>query len=139
MDGTRLVITEPIELTNNFDKGVLQVWTTIYGDTALVLAFVIHSPDMIPLVKGDEINLLNTDGDSIALNIFQDPVQAKSSTKKLTCLAVLSPENITILENSIITKIQFQGERYQQEGIIKKKKSTEAIGKLIACVTEYLN
>ncbi|MCK5506836.1 MAG: hypothetical protein KAJ10_16845, partial [Thermodesulfovibrionia bacterium] len=50
MDGTRLVITEPIELTNNFDKGTLQAWTTIYGDTALILSFVIISSDEIPLI-----------------------------------------------------------------------------------------
>jgi hypothetical protein len=138
MDGTRLVITEPIELTNNFENGTLEAWTTIYGDTALVLAFVIHSPDMIPLVKGDEIILLNADGEAITLNIYQDPVKAQSNAMKLTCLTVLSPENIAALENSIITKIQFQGEQYQQEGIIKKKKSTEAIGKLIGCIKKYL-
>ncbi len=138
MDGTRLVITEPVELTSNFNKEPLQAWTTIYGDTALVLALVILSPDDIPLKKGDKVSLLTSENDSIVLKIFQDPVLATSTPKKLTCLIVLSPENIVSIEENTVTKVLIEGEDYQQEGGVKKRES-EALTNLIVCVKEYLN
>lgn len=138
MDGTRLVITEPVDLIKDFANGVLQVWTTIYGDTALVLAFVFIDTDEIELSKGDQISLFTKDEVAINLEIFQQPVKTSSTPIKTTCLTLVNPENIVTLEKAQITKIQFTGEKYRKEGIIKKKKSIEAIGTLVDCVKEYM-
>jgi hypothetical protein len=138
MDGTRLVITEPIDIVRDIDNGVLQAWTTIYGDTALVLAFVFITPNEIELSKGDQITLFTADEEIINLEIFQEPVKTTSTPKKLTCLTVVNSRNIASLEHALVNKIQLTGENYRKEGIIKKKKSTEAIGKLVSCVKEYL-
>lgn len=138
MDGTRLVITEPIEIKNNFDRGPLEAWTTIYGDTALVLAFVLISPKDIPLSKGDVIELMSSEEKSVSLEIFQDPVLANTSPKKLTCLTILSEEDILSLENSKINQVFIKGMDYQHDETINKEKSREAIGKLISCVKKYL-
>jgi len=137
MDGTRLVITEPVELTGNFGKGALEAWTTVNGDTAIILAFVIYSPEDIPLVKGDKVSLIIGEESSIDFEIYQDPVQSTSTPKKLTCLVFLSPEEISALESKLITGIRFSGETYQHEGKIKKK-NYGSIATLIRCVREYL-
>lgn len=138
MDGTRLVITEPIDLVKNFKNSSLQTWTTIYGDTALVLAFVITSAEEMPVQIGDEISLNAKDGKTINLEIYQNPVQSKSDPKKFTCLTIINNENIGILENSIIKDVVFTGSSYKQEFSIRNKKAAGAIARLIVCVKDYL-
>ena len=137
MDGTRLVITEPIDVSANFAKGTLQAWTTIYGDTALVLAFVIIDPYEIPIKKGDEVRLIIAETDSFVLQIFQDPVLATSTPKKLTCLIALSADDIAHLEKNTVTNVLFEGVGYREEGKVKKKNAEEMLN-LIVCTKKYL-
>lgn len=138
MDGTRLVITEPVNLVKDFKNSSLQSWSTIYGDTALVLAFVLTSTEEIPVEIGDEIRLNTKDEETISLEIYQNPVKSKSDPLKLTCLTIINNENVEVLENSIIKGVVFKGSSYEQEFSIENKKATRAIARLIACVKDYL-
>ncbi len=140
MDGTRLVITKPLILSNDFGAGSVDVWSTIYGDTSLVISFVFNVKENFPLKKGDSI-LVNLDTDEIiGLKVLQKPViKTENKNKSLTALTIVNKKAIESFQNHPANKIKIHFDTATIEGTIKKKKQALAIQTVINCVIEYLH
>ncbi len=139
MDGTHLVITEPLFLSTNFGKGSVKVWSTIYGDTSLVVAFVLKSKKELILTRADSILIHIETGEVIVLELMQDPViKQDGSSKSLTALTRIDKPDIEKFQNYAVNKITLDSGDTKIEGTPKKKKQPLAIQRAINCVLEYL-
>ncbi len=139
MDGKRLVITEPLTLVSKYGEGSVDVWSTIYGDTSLMIAFVIRSKQELALIKGDSINITLDTGDQIILNVMQDAVSKETDqTYSLTALTRIDDLLIEKFQNQIIEKVAIDYGDSITEGSPQNKKQAVAIRNIVNCVVEYL-
>ncbi len=140
MDGTRLVITKPLNLSNDFGAGSVDVWSTIYGDTSLVISFVFNVRDNFPLKKGDSIRISLDTGEIIGLKVLQKPViKTENKNKSLTALTRINKQTIEAFQSHATNGIMIHFNTTTIEGTSKKKKQSLAIQTVINCVIEYLH
>jgi len=138
MDGTRLIITKPIIVASQETTGKLEIWSTLYGDSAVVLAFVVYPKRSLSVSKGDSI-LVTLDNDTkVCLTIHQDAVAMGNEIMKLTILSMLNPENRRMLESHLVKGLIISTSQGELLFNTKKKKQANAVAYLIGCVKEYL-
>lgn len=139
MDGTRLVITEPLDFSQQKKNEGLKIWSTVYGDTAVVLAFVVSSQNSLSVFEGDKLVLIQADSSKVYLSVFQDAMGTGDKVKSLTILALLNSENLLKLEQLPISTISVTTTNTRLTYTARKEKQTMAIAKLIGCVKDYLS
>ena len=139
MDGTRLIITEPLVFSPGKKNEGLKIWSTVYGDSAVVLAFVISSQNLISVTKGDSLILTQSDDSKVYLQVYQDATGIGEKVKTLTVLTLLCSENLMKLEQQPTQTVSFTTINEKLTYTAGKKKQTEAIAKLIHCVKNYLS
>jgi len=139
MDGTRLIITEPLILSNNLDDGTVNVWSTIYGDTALIVAFVIELKEDVLLYKGDSI-LTRLDSDEIVgLELIQNSsIKENEKGKILTVLTEADKSDIKLYQSHKVSELMVRTENMELKGSTAKKDQSIAIRTVINCVVRYL-
>jgi hypothetical protein len=140
MDNSRLIITEPRSLCENFGDGDVNVWSTIYGDTSLVLAFVFESNEnLLPLNKGDSI-FVRLDNDEVQSFILKQNAVEKVEGKKnlLTALTIVDNDAIGILQKHLVEEIKVNFGEKSINGLVEKKDEPEAIRTVINCVVRHL-
>ncbi|MBN2522787.1 MAG: hypothetical protein JXB24_05910 [Bacteroidales bacterium] len=139
MDGTRLVITKPLNLSKDFGAGSVDVWSTIYGDTSLVISFVFNVKENFPLKKGDSILVILDTDEIISLKVLQKPViKTENKNKSLTALTIVNKQAIELFQSHPANRIKIYFDTSTIEGTSKKKKQALAIQTVINCVIEYL-
>ncbi|MGD2034833.1 MAG: hypothetical protein PVF73_07245 [Bacteroidales bacterium] len=140
MDSSRLVITEPVNLSKDFGVGSVDVWSTIYGDTSLVLAFVFNVKENFPVKQGDRIYINFMDGEEMVLEIFQKPVlKSEGKEKLLTTLTSVEGSALEALRNQQVRGISVHFGNAVVGGTTLKKNQTTAIQTTVNCVIEYLH
>ena len=139
MDGTRLVITEPVIFSNQKNGENMEIWSTIYGDTAVVLAFVVYSDSNISVSKGDTLNVTPEDNPPVYLLVHQDASAMGGEMKKLTVLTVPDQNQLQRLERFPAYKISVNTSQGIKFFSTKKKKKANTIRYLVGCVKSYLN
>jgi hypothetical protein len=138
MDGSRLVITLPSVLSGNFNEGFLEVWSTIKGDTSLVLAFVVNSNLPLKVSSGDSITLELENNERVYLSILQDASSAGNDLKKLTAMTLANAADIKRLESNLVKHIKIPSNLGNLEGNPGNKRQAAAIRTVSGCVKVYL-
>ncbi len=138
MDDTRLVITEPLDFSSQAKNEGLKIWATVYGDTAVVLAFVVTTNNSLSVSKGDSIILTRTDNLKIYLSAHQDAATLGNETKTLTVLTILDMENLRRSELQPVSEISILTLRDKLSYTAENRKQAAAIVNLINCVKTYL-
>ena len=139
MDGSRLIITEPLSLSENFGDGAVKVWSTIYGDTSLVVAFVIQMNEKYSLNKGDSILIRLDNDDSIGLVLFQNSVVKNDGKNNLiTALTEVDKDAIEKFQKRGISEIMIDFGDKKVSGSTEKKGESFALRTVINCVVRYL-
>ncbi len=137
MDGSRLIITEPVVFSSQRKTGNMEIWSTIYGDTVVVLAFIIYPQHTIEVSKGDSL-VITLDNNIVYLTIHQDAITMGKEEKKLTILSLLNKQNMEKLESFPSNTISISTSEGKISYLAKKKKQTKVISYLIDCVKDYL-
>lgn len=139
MDGTRLIITEPLLLSSNFDDGNIEVWSTIYGDTALIVAFVIEINKDVHLNKGDSILTRLENDEIVGLKLIQNSaIKENEEGKVLTVLTEADKRDIELYQTSKVSEIIVSAGDMEMKGSTIKKDQSIAIRTIINCVVRYL-
>ncbi len=138
MDGTRLVITEPVIYSNQKDCGNMEIWSTVYSDTAVVLAYVIYFDSTISVSQGDTLTVALEDKSPVYLLIHQNAAAIGSEMKKLTILTVPDHNQLQQLERYPAYKISVNTSQGMKSFSTKKKKKANTIRYLVGCVKSYL-
>ena len=102
LDGTRLVITEPLDFSPVKKNEGMKIWSTVYGDTAVVLAFVITSQNSLSVSKGDSLVLTQSENSQVFLSVLQNATGIGNEVKTLTVLTLLNSENLMKLEDHLL-------------------------------------
>ncbi len=139
MDGTRLVITEPLDYSAQTISERLKIWATVYGDTAVVLAFVVTTNNSLSVSKGDSIILTRKDNSKVYLSAHQDAATLGNETKTLTVLTLLDLENLQRLELQPVSELSISTSGDKLLYIAENRKQAATIVNLINCVKTYLN
>ena len=139
MEGTRLIITEPQSLSSKFENGTVKVWSTISGDTSLIVAFVIELKEEFLLNKGDSI-LARLDNDEIVgLVLMQNSVMKDNGkSKSLTAVTAVDKDAIEKFQSHLMTEIMIDFGENRKKGFTNKKGESKAIRTIINCVVRYL-
>jgi hypothetical protein len=138
MNGSRLVITVPYTLSANFKLGRLEVWSTLYGDTAVTLAFVVHTNLQLSVSRGDSIKLTLENAQRADLPILQDASSTAGSAGKLTIMTVVGKEYLDKLMDNLVQHIILPVNLGNLEGSPVNKKQSAAIRNVLGCVKIYL-
>jgi len=139
MDDTRLVITEPLSLSENFGDGAVKVWSTIYGDTSLVVAFVIQMNEKYTLDKDDSILVRLENDDILGLVLFQNSVMKNEGKNNvITALTEIDKDAIEIFQKHEISEIIIDFGENKVSGSTDKKGESVALRTVINCVVRYL-
>ena len=138
LDGTRLVITEPLDFSPVKKNEGMKIWSTVYGDTAVVLAFVITSQNSLSVSKGDSLVLTQPDNSKVFLQVLQNAKSTGNEVKILTVLTLLNSENLMKLEQQYVNTISVTTANTKLSYTARKKKQAMAIGQLLGCVKSYL-
>ncbi len=139
MDGTHLIITEPLILSNNFDDGTVKVWSTIYGDTALVVAFVIELKEDVLLNKGDSIFTRLDNDEIVGLELIQNSsIKENENGKILTVLTEADKSVIKLYQSHKVSELLVRSGDMELKGSTTKKDQPVAIRTIINCVVRYL-
>lgn len=133
-DGSHLVITEPVTLTKNFDEGTLEVYTSLYADTAVMLSFVLYPGSEISLDASDMIILTLEDGTTVELNMHKQPVMVEKPSKKVTCNVLLCGEKVSMLKSSVVSSVGFRHNETLITAPVDRKKAQDAIAGKISCI-----
>ncbi len=138
MDGTRLVITQPMMLSNKFNSGTLEVWSTLSGDTAIVMAFVCNINFLMHVKKSDTITLKLENSEEVSIPILQDAASVDGDQKKITIMTMVNDSESSKLKASPVKHIAIPVNLGIMEGAPTSKRQAASIQKAISCVNEYL-
>lgn len=138
MDGTRLVITQPMSVSNNFNEGTLEVWSTLRGDTSVIIALVVTNKLQLHVNKTDSIVFTLESGESVFIPVLQDASSITGEWNKLTIMTLISTDQIFKLETTPVKNISITVNSLKMEGEPGNKKQAASIQKAIGCVKQYL-
>ncbi len=138
MDGSHLVITETARFTKDFDGMALEVYASLYADTAVMLSFVINGSTDFDLHAGDYIFLGNGSEKNLELVIWQEPVKVTKGTPKTTCNVLLSKEQAKAITDIAVTELRFTSGETDLTATVDKKKDATAIGDKLSCVLAFI-
>lgn len=139
MDGSLLIITQPVILSEDFEDGLVKVWSTIYGDTSLIVAFVFEMKEELALSKGDSIIAILDNEELIGLELIQNSVSKDGESGKITtAMTALDQSVIELLQTHKLSEIKLTQAGMNMAGEIEKKSEATAIQKVINCVFRHL-
>jgi hypothetical protein len=138
MDGSRLVITNTHKLSTDFNEGLLEVWSTLMGDTAVIVAFVISSDKQYQVRKGDRICIMLENDSAVYFQIIQDALSSGTHPCKITAMTVINSMDIPQLESLAVRQISVPLNSMELKGIPKNKQQARSIDQIIGCVKVYL-
>jgi hypothetical protein len=137
MDGSRLVITNPVTLSDNFNQGSIEVWATLTGDTTIVIAFVFYTTLPLSVAGSDTIQIFLANNDTVNFMVQQDASAMGTAQKKLTAVTILKESDIPAIESSPVTSIELPVNLGRHNGQPSNKKQAAAIQKVLGCVKPY--
>jgi hypothetical protein len=138
MDGTRLVITQPLMLSGNFNDGTLEIWSTLSGDSAIIIAFEVKNKLLMDVHKNDSITVTLESGESIFIPVLQDAATVCGEKNKLTIMTMIGKSTILKLESSPMRNISIPVNLGELSGTPGNKKQAGSIQKAISCVKGFI-
>jgi hypothetical protein len=133
MDGSRQVITEPLEFGNDEISGKLIVWSKLYLDTSVVIAFTLSDYAGEEVQNIAAVNITFKSDSVISMNLMNEVDVIGEGTKKYTFNMLVDPANIPLLTEEYILKLEFLSEE-DMIVIEPDKKGSRATMKVIKCV-----
>ena len=123
MDGTRQVITSPYKLALSKENGKVQVWSKLYQDSLVVLAFVVESETISTLNLLDEIELIYTDTEKENLPTMNNVIPSTGIKEKYTIYVNLPKKLQDALREKPVQEIKFKADNGEISFPVKKKGS----------------